>query len=235
MKNKILTNSYKVVVISSFIIFFGIVTLFVALRITDYKIGFDLQNKACIGRVFIYKNIVANDYISNLYEIEHTKDMDFDYNNITSMWRQESKDIVERYCLEDPNANCKSYKNMKLFTRLGKIIGLKLKKDFYPFKNGDFLIKQIVALESNVIEIEKGKIIVKANKISDNTYEVIKVYDLDTNLYMLNPKLIKDKSYVLKKDEIFLVGQKEGSLDSRLLGPFHVKDIDIYPVVYKLF
>jgi hypothetical protein len=52
---------------------------------------------------------------------------------------------------------------------------------------------------------------------------------------MLNPKLIKDKSYVLKKDEIFLVGQKEGSLDSRLLGPFHVKDIDIYPVVYKLF
>lgn len=235
MKKTILTKSYKAVAISFFIIFLGIVTLFVALRVTDYKIGFDLQNKACIGRVFIYKNIVANDYISNHYELEHTMNVDFDYNNITSMWQQESKEIFERYCLEEPNANCKSYKNMKFFTRIGKIIGIKLKKDFYPFKNGDFLIKQIVALESNLIEIENNKIIVKANKASDNAYEVIKVFDLDTNLDMLNNKLSKTKSYVLKKDEIFLVGQKEGALDSRLVGPFHVKDIDIYPVVYKLF
>ena len=87
MKKTILTKSYKAVAISFFIIFLGIVTLFVALRVTDYKIGFDLQNKACIGRVFIYKNIVANDYISNHYELEHTMNVDFDYNNITSMFR----------------------------------------------------------------------------------------------------------------------------------------------------
>tara|TARA_B100000676_G_scaffold119351_1_gene118878 strand:- start:478 stop:876 length:399 start_codon:yes stop_codon:yes gene_type:complete len=85
--------------------------------------------------------------------------------------------------------------------------------DIVHFKNNKKnLIKRVVGLSSETIQVKKGVLIINGKKISEN--------------YISNNFIFDFPQLVIGKDELFLMGDsRKISIDSRKFGPVKIKNI----------
>jgi signal peptidase I len=94
--------------------------------------------------------------------------------------------------------------------------------------NEDIYVKRVIATYGDEIEIKNGKVFL-------NGFELEEPY-LDKNTVTNpGPFMTKNKKYKLKEDEIFVLGDnRENSVDSRILGPINIKDIEGH-VIFRIY
>lgn len=95
--------------------------------------------------------------------------------------------------------------------------------------NQDIYVKRIVATEGDEIEIKDGKVFLNGSELKEPYLD-------ESTITQPGPYMTEKQKYKLKKGEVFVLGDNRGnSVDSRVLGPINIKDIEghvilrIYP------
>ena len=108
--------------------------------------------------------------------------------------------------------------------RVGNLYAFKLLNDIGFYKKGDVLLKRVIAdFASDKVKVTKDSVIVTSKKTGITNIYPVKLPSKYQKKY--------EAEYELKTGEVFIIGDKDDSYDSRFLGPVSIADAHIYKVL----
>lgn len=94
--------------------------------------------------------------------------------------------------------------------------------------NKDIYVKRVIAVEGDDIEIKDGFVYLNGSKLEEPYLD-------DTAYTNPGPFFMKEEKYKLKENEIFVLGDnRENSVDSRILGPININDVEGH-VIFRIY
>lgn len=94
--------------------------------------------------------------------------------------------------------------------------------------NEDIYIKRVVATEGDEIEIKNGKVFINGSELEEPYLD-------ENTITEPGPFFTENEKYKLKNGEVFVLGDnRSNSVDSRILGPIKVSDIEGH-VIFRIY
>lgn len=112
----------------------------------------------------------------------------------------------------------------------GQLIALKLKTQVFPYDKGVILIKRCIATSNMNIFITANMV-----KVCDavSATQCVEYQRKFADTFYISPNYFK--TYKLNTNELFILGDSPNSVDSKIIGPVKLEDVELLGEAYALF